>query len=117
MAKQFEFLTKYIDIFEDVYDVKIWDISTEFEKDIMKFIDEYTDIDLKRYYDILDKKGYRLDKINPTEIDISNADSELILAIIVFAYRQSCSSDSSIVKNYNKDILIKWLRKLKELDK
>ncbi len=113
--KQCEVLTKYIDLFNNTNEDA--NLTVDFEKDIAKFVDEYKVIDLKKYYDILENNGYDLEKTDIRDIDINKADISVVLSVIVCAYRNACRSDSNIIQVYSKDILIKWLSRLKELQK
>ncbi len=115
MVNKYESLTKYIDVFSDEDNADNSEI--EFINDIMKFVDDNPDMELNNYYSILEENRLRWDKRSMENADVTDASEELVMALIVGAFRAADKSDASIFSVFNMATIIKWLDRLDEIDK
>lgn len=116
-VEQFKVLTKYIGRLSDRtmidgYIVPFWDYfpCREFE---LEFYSEFTCSD---YEKILSEMGVTLDYNQIIAKSVNDLNAKQVLALITSAFRNDHFDEGIIVKYFRSGAMLKWLKRLKEID-
>jgi len=89
---------------------------------IVEFMDdlraEYVDLgeEIAAYRDVLEKYNVSYDSWGFLEMDVHEADGELVLAFIVRLYRIDHFSNGIFERRVADGTVVRWLKRLKEID-
>ena len=106
-------LTRFIPVFEK---------SDNGYLGIVEFMDdlraEYVDLgeEIAAYRDVLEKYNVSYDSWGFLEMDVHEADGELVLAFIVRLYRIDHFSNGIFERRVADGTVVRWLKRLKEID-
>ena len=133
--KKYEQLTKYIRLFEnDSYGEMIIDKNgdgsidnplhfpyvnysdnvNKFIADVYDFGDKHNEFDYINYLSILENN--KIDKNNLNNINVSKLDAKAVFSLIVCVIRAERFCDGALLSNLENKNIIKWLKRLDELD-
>ncbi len=135
--KRFDALTKYIPILEG-HEAGNWVIDREndgtsehpirmpyvdyslpviqFEDAVYKAVDKYPDMKLSSYNSILQKFGIEWGSESMQEADVSEVDALCVIALLVGVIRAERFCDGALLRFFKNGCILKWLRRLEELD-
>lgn len=88
----------------------------ELEKAIYAFVDEHPDYQLTRYGEILNVNGLEWESKPMSEADVSKADGQLIMALLVGALRADRFCEGAFLGFCEDGSVLRWLKRLKEID-
>ena len=126
----YESLTKYLDVFKEC-DFGRWVIDENevhfpyvnydeavrnFLGDVMAFVDGHEEMDLKRYFLILEDLGIEMSTEAMGEVDPESLDGQAVMALIVASMRGDRFCEGFLLRVLNEGCVVKWLRRLKEID-
>jgi len=83
---------------------------------IYRFVDEHEELNLRHYEDVLAKKGIKWDLTSMKAAPVSELDGTTIMALLVGIVRAERFCDGIILEVVEDGTVVKWLRRLKELD-
>ncbi len=136
MAK-FESLTKYLVLIENdafgqwVFDcnskgtlddpiempyISYSDMVCEFENAVYAIKDQYEELNLVAYHQILATNGIDLTKESMSDVDVANMDVQCVLAMLMAAVRNERFCEGTLLRLFKNGAIMKWLVKLEELD-
>ena len=104
---------------EDPYQwpyVNFDELVTDFEKSVYTYIEEHPEYELNRYSDILEDNNIKWDQLNMRNADVDKLDSQCILALIIASIRAERFCAGALLDFFEKGLILKWLKRLKELD-
>lgn len=87
-----------------------------FVDEVLKFVDAHPEMELTRYYDILEKNGLAWDSNMMEKADVANASGQLVMALIVCAIRAERFCDGTLLGFLENGCIVKWLERLKQID-
>lgn len=137
MSKEFESLTKYIEIFEaDEFGTWIVDRGhrgtredpiqmpyvsysesvNDFVDAIYNFMDTHKEYNLNRYEEILVKNGLEWGTRSMEEADVSKLDDKCVMALLMGIVRADRFCEGIILDFLKEGIILKWLKRLAEFD-
>ncbi len=126
----YESLTKYLDVFKEesygewVIDenkvhfpyVNYEDEVRNFLGDVMAFVDAHKAMRLTNYDDILEDLGIEPSAEAMAEADAESLDGQAVMALIVASMRGERFCDGFLLRLLNEGCVVKWLKRLKEID-
>lgn len=133
----YENLTKLIDIMETdrigdwVFDekskgtiedpiqmpyVKYSDVVKDLVKEIYDFSKEHPEYELNKYRDILVEHGLDWKTSGMKAADVSSADGQLIMALLMSATRMDRFCEGALLGFCKDGYVLRWLKRLKEID-
>ncbi len=126
----YESLTKYLDVFkEDGYGRWIIDEKEvhfpyvdydetvrNFLGDVMVFVDAHEEMDLKRYFLILEDLGIEKSTEAMAEADSESLDGRAVMALIVASMRGERFCEGFLLHLLDEGCVVKWLKRLEEID-
>lgn len=134
MANKFEILIKYIPLLKednvefleienniensDVIQIPLVNYSMlveQFIQDVYTFEKNNKDMELTSYRDILKENG--LDGESMKEADISVLNEQCIMALIMGVIRADRFCEGTLLKFFESGCILKWLERLKTIDK
>lgn len=83
-----------------------------FIKDAYKFKDSNIDFELHNYREILDDNNIKWDLESMKNADISNLNSQCILALIMGAVRAERFCDGALLDFFESGCILKWIERL-----
>ena len=117
-CERFKVLTKYIGKLSDRtmiddYTIPFWDYFpySEFETDWI-----YSDFSCANYGQVLADMGVALDFGQITGKSVDDLPAEQVLALITSAFRNDHFDNGVIVKYFRAGAMLKWLKRLKDID-
>lgn len=134
---KFEELTRFIDVIkkneigEWVFDkeskgtsddpiqipwVRYTDASFQFVDAVYKFNNENDEYDLFNYKAILEKNGITFEE-SLANVDVSSVDAQCVLALIMSVVRGERFCEALLANFLKNGCIIKWLERLREIDK
>lgn len=84
--------------------------------DIYKFAKESDEIVLSKYADILNANGIKWGYDSMMKADASGLDAQCILALLIASLRAERFCDGALLEFIKNDAVIRWLKRLQELD-
>lgn len=137
MMKKYSALTKYINLLEND-NVGEWNCDKENDgsserpmhlpfviysitvdkltDDIYKFAKESDEIVLSKYADILNANGIEWGYDSMMKADASELDAQCILALLIASLRAERFCDGALLEFIKNGAVIRWLKRLQELD-
>ena len=137
MMKKYSALTKYINLLEND-NVGEWIVDKENDgsserpmhlpfviysitvdklaDDIYKFAKESDEIVLSKYADILNANGIKWGYDSMMKADASGLDAQCILALLIASLRAERFCDGALLEFIKNGAVIRWLKRLQELD-
>lgn len=137
MMKKYSALTKYINLLEND-NVGEWIVDKENDgsserpmhlpfviysitvdkltDDIYKFAKESDEIVLSKYADILNANGIKWGYDSMMKADASGLDAQCILALLIASLRAERFCDGALLEFLKNGAVIRWLKRLQELD-
>ena len=137
MMKKYSALTKYINLLEND-NVGEWIVDKENDgsserpmhlpfviysitvdkltDDIYKFAKESDEIVLSKYADILNANGIEWGYDSMMKADASGLDAQCILALLIASLRAERFCDGALLEFIKNGAVIRWLKRLQELD-
>lgn len=126
----YESLTKYLDVFKEesfgewIIDknrvhfpfVNYTEAVDKFRKDVYAFVDEHEELDLTRYFLILEDHGIEKSTEAMSEADPGALDGRTVMALIVASIRGERFCDGLLLRMLKEGHVVKWLNRLKEID-
>lgn len=126
----YESLTKYLDVFkEDGYGrwvidekevhfpyVNYDEAVRNFLGDVMAFVDGHEEMDLTRYFLILEDLGIEMSTDAMAEADPEALDGRAVMALIVASMRGERFCEGFLLHLLTEGCVVKWLMRLKEID-
>ena len=88
----------------------------ELEKAIYAFVDEYPNYELTKYSEILNANGLKWDSESMRKADVSKANGQLVMALLVGALRADRFCEGALFGFCNDGSVLRWLNRLKEID-
>jgi len=88
-----------------------------FIDDVYDFHENNKDYELNRYGDILEKNGLEWDDTAMCEADVSSMDGQCVMALIMGAVRAERFCDGALLSFFKNGCVLKWLKRLAEIDK
>lgn len=134
---KFKFLTDYVPLFQDdnfgewIIDrkndgtrehprqlpfVNYSETINDFVDDFYSFIENNEDMGISSYQEILDNNGIKWSKESMKNVDVSNLDSQCVLALIMGAIRAERFSDGALLDFFNSGCILRWLERLDNID-
>lgn len=92
------------------------DIANDFIQDVYSFMDANADMGMNHYGEILEKNGLEWGSNSMKDVDVSSADAQCVMALIMGAVRAERFCDGALLGFFNSDCIAKWLNRLKEID-
>lgn len=89
---------------------------SELVKAVYAFVDEHPDYELTNYGEILNSNGLEWSSQSMSGADVSNADGKLIMALLVGALRADRFCEGAFLGFCKDGSVLRWLRRLKEID-
>ncbi len=86
----------------------------DFINDFYSFIETNQDMALNGYQEILQDNGIKWNKESMSNADVSNLDSQCVLALIMGAIRADRFSDGALLYFFNSGCISRWLLRLQE---
>lgn len=136
MANKFEILTKYIpllkednvefleiennDVIEDLIQIPGVNYSRlveQFTNDVYIFEKNNKDMELTSYSDILKENGLEWNGKSMKEADVSLLNEQCIMALIMAVIRADRFCEGILLKFFESGCILKWLERLKTIDK
>ncbi len=136
--EQFSLLTKYIGKMSGVKIYGEWNIGDEndgtpdrpmqlpfvhysnlaltFEKEFYQFIECHPEHELTSYGEILEARGIKWDEESMKNTDSQALDAQSVLALIMGALRAEHFCDGSLLDFFQDGSILKWLKRLKDID-
>ena len=126
----YESLTKYLDVFKEC-DFGEWiidekevhfpyvnydDAVRDFLDDVMVFVDAHEEMDLKRYFLILEDLGIEKSTEAVAEADPEALDGRGVMALIVASMRGDRFCEGFLLHLLDEGCVVKWLKRLKGID-
>lgn len=87
-----------------------------FLDDVMAFVDAHEEMDLKRYFLILEDLGIEKSTEAVAEADPEALDGRGVMALIVASMRGERFCDGFLLHLLNEGCVVKWLKRLEEID-
>lgn len=87
-----------------------------FENAVYDFCEKNPEYDISQYREILEKNGIDWELDSMSEADVSNADSQLIVALFFGAFRSERFCDGALLGFFENGSILKWLERLETLD-
>ena len=91
-------------------------VSEAFVEDFYKFSESHLEYELQQYGDILERNGLKWDNALMRRADVENLDEQVILALIMGAIRAERFCDGALLGFFEDGYILKWLKRLKEID-
>lgn len=88
----------------------------ELENELMSFVNAHEELRLTQYADILEKHGIKWENESMSSADVSELDAVTALALLVGAFRAERFCDGALLRFCDNGCIVRWLRRLKELD-
>ena len=88
----------------------------ELERAVYRFADNHKEYELNRYADILKSSGIEWQQKSMSEADVSNADAQLIMALLIGALRAERFCEGAMLSFCEDGSILRWLNRLKEID-
>lgn len=112
--KKFENLIRYLPLLEDT---KVeTGLIARFIRDLYDFEDNNEAFELTRYNEILEKNGLKWDSESMSEADVSDLDSQCVMALIMAAVRAERFCDGALLDFFENGSMKKWLTRLQKID-
>lgn len=91
------------------------DVVHEFEKEVYKFEKDHPEFQLNTYNNIFLMNGLRWDEEVMTKADVSNANGQVVMALILGAIRAERFCDGTLKDFLELGCIEKWLLRLQEI--
>ena len=91
------------------------DVVREFEKEVYKFEKDHPEFQLNTYNNIFLMNGLRWDEEVMTKADVSNANGQVVIALILGAIRAERFCDGALKDFLELGCIEKWLLRLQEI--
>ena len=88
----------------------------ELEKAIYAFVNDHPDYKLTRYSEIVNANGLEWESKSMSEADVSKADGQLIMALLVGALRADRFCEGAFLGFCEDGSVLRWLKRLMEID-
>ncbi|MEK5326944.1 MULTISPECIES: DUF6508 domain-containing protein [Bacillus] len=134
---QFEILTNYIPLLQGD-DIGEWVIDQEndgiaehpiqmpyvnysetvrrFIEDVYTFAEQHQELEITRYREILKENGIEWGMNDMEDVDVSNLNSQCVLALIMGVLRAERFCEGVILDFFTKGTIVKWLERLERLE-
>ncbi|BAT47902.1 Sel1 repeat family protein [Bacillus altitudinis] len=134
---QFEILTNYIPLLQG-NDIGEWVIDQEndgtaehpiqmpfvnysetvrrFIEDVYTFAEHHQEMELTRYREILKENGIEWGMNDMEDVDVSNLNSQCVLALIMGVLRAERFCEGVILDFFTNGTIVKWLERLERLE-
>mgnify|MGYP000859262566 FL=1 len=89
---------------------------TDVEQAIYDFVDEHPEYDLTHYHDILERNGLTWDSRVMSEADVSELDSQVVMALPLGAVRAERFCEGALLGFFDDGSVRRWLLRLREID-
>jgi len=83
---------------------------------IYDFVNEHKDYNLTGYQEILKKNGIDWESESIRKTDVSTADGQLVMALLVAVLRADRFVEGTLLDFYKNGLVLLWLQRLKEID-
>ncbi len=88
----------------------------DFVDDFYSLIENNEYMGINNYQKILEDNGIKWSKESMNNADVSNLDSQCILALIMGAIRAERFSDGALLDFFNSGCILRWLERLESFD-
>ncbi|MCM3231046.1 DUF6508 domain-containing protein [Bacillus altitudinis] len=134
---QFEILTNYIPLLQG-NDIGEWVIDQEndgtaehpiqmpyvnysetvrrFIEDVYTFAEQHQELEITRYREILKENGIEWGMNDMEDVDVSNLNSQCVLALIMGVLRAERFCEGVILDFFTNGTIVKWLERLERLE-
>ncbi|MGJ5837456.1 DUF6508 domain-containing protein [Bacillus sp. G402] len=134
---QFEILTNYIPLLQG-NDIGEWVIDQEndgtaehpiqmpyvnysetvrrFIEDVYTFAEQHQELEITRYREILKENGIEWGMNDMEDVDVSNLNSQCVLALIMGVLRAERFCEGVILDFFTNGAIVKWLERLERLE-
>ena len=86
------------------------------EEAMCDFVDAHDEMQLTRYGEILEENGISWGLESMTEADVFHFDGRTVMAFLVGAVRTERFCDGTLLSFFKKGCILRWLRRLEEID-
>ncbi|WP_138825371.1 DUF6508 domain-containing protein [Bacillus altitudinis] len=87
-----------------------------FIEDVYTFAEQYQEMELTRYREILKENGIEWGMNDMEDVDVSNLNSQCVLALIMGVLRAERFCDGVILDFFTNGTIVKWLERLERLE-
>ena len=89
---------------------------TELMKAVYAFKAEHPDFELTKYEEILNSNGLEWSRRSMSEADVSDADGNLVMALLMGAIRAERFSEGTLIGFCEDGSVMRWLKRLQQID-
>ena len=89
---------------------------TELMKAVYAFKTEHPDFELTKYEEVLSSNGLEWSRESMSEADVSDADGNLIMALLMGAIRADRFCEGTLLGFCENGSVLRWLKRLLEID-
>ena len=87
------------------------------EEELLKFDEEHPELEVYKYSVHMEKYGIKWDYDSMANAEVSKVDALCVLGLLVGAFRAERFCDGALLNFCNEGHMLKWLKRLEELDK
>lgn len=92
------------------------DVVNDLWLEIYAFSEVHPEYELMKYQSILEKNGLSWNSVSMSGADISSADGQLVMALLMAATRAERFCDGVLLGLCKDGSILRWLKRLKEID-